>query len=82
MKKLTLKVSELMNPTVLNREQLKRVMGGSEVVTTKKLGIDHCFFEGVELRTIQLYKVCSEVTKAQLLTECNNLYYTDDATCV
>jgi len=34
MKKLNLKVSELMNPEVLTREQLKNVMGGSGVVTT------------------------------------------------
>ena len=34
MKKLNLKVSELMNPTVLTRQQLKNVMGGDEVITT------------------------------------------------
>jgi hypothetical protein len=34
MKKLTLKVRELMNPKVLTREQLKNVMGGDGTVTT------------------------------------------------
>jgi len=42
MKKLTLKVSELMNPTVLNREQLKRVMGGDGDVTTGSGGNTSC----------------------------------------
>jgi hypothetical protein len=42
MKKLNLKVSELMNPTILTRQQLKNVMGGGGNFTTRTIS---CIFK-------------------------------------